>query len=465
VQVTVPATVQSLGGTAATPHVYQFTAAATGGSGTFSGGSDLAIGNQLSGVAVGDLDGDGDLDAVLGSAAGTTVNVRLNDGSGTFGSGSNPGVGASPRKVALGDIDGDGDLDLLTANPAYNGTVSVRLNNGSGSFGGGADLTGFYQPRSVVLGDVDGDGDLDIVVTNAGDSSVSIRLNNGSGSFSGGSSVVVGSTPDGVVLGDVDSDGDLDMVVANNTTLGTISIRLNSGSGSFTGGADLSAGGNPTSVTLGDVDSDGDLDLVATDYNYGMVNIRLNDGTGAFSGGSDLALSSQSGSQPTSIALGDVDGDSDLDMIVIKSGGSPRVVVGLNNGRGTFSIGTGPSTGLAAQSVALADVDNDGDLDLLTIDPIKYSLTVRLNGGGILPTRRPTGTAALRVYPNPSRGIVQVTGLVAGAPVTVSDALGRPVTTTTANASGAAQLHLPPGLTAGIYLVRSNEHSQRLTVE
>jgi hypothetical protein len=465
VQVTVPATVQSLGGLAATPYVYQFTAAATGGSGIFGSGSDLAVSNHLTSVVVGDLDGDGDLDAVLGNAGGTTVNVRLNDGSGTFGSGSNPSAGPSPERVALGDVDGDGDLDLLTANLLYNSTVSVRFNDGRGSFNGGTDVTGFYQPRSVVLGDVDGDGDLDLVVTNAGDRSVSIRLNNGSGSFSGGSNVVVGSTPDSVVLGDVDSDGDLDLVVATTTPLGTVSIRLNSGSGSFTGGADLPAGVNPTSVTLGDVDGDGDLDLVVTDYNSGMVTIRLNDGSGAFADGSDLALDSQFGSQPTSVALGDVDGDSDLDMVVIKSGGSPRVVVGLNNGRGTFTIGPGPRTGLTARSIALADVDNDGDLDLVTVDPIMKSLVVRLNGGGILPTRQPTSTTALRAYPNPSQGTVQVTGLVAGAPVTVSDMLGRLITTTTATASGVAHLQLPPGLIAGLYLVRSNEHSQRLTVE
>jgi hypothetical protein len=66
----------------------------------------------------------------------------------------------------------------------------------------------------------------------------------------------------------------------------------------------------------------------------------------------------------------------------------------------------------------------------VTIDPIKYSLVVRLNGGGILSTRQPTGTIALQACPNPSRGVVQVIGLVAGAPVTVSDMLGRLITTT-----------------------------------
>jgi hypothetical protein len=465
VQVTVPATVQSLGGIAATPYVYQFTAAATGGSGTFNSGADLAVSNQLTSVAVGDVDGDGDVDAVLGNAGSTTVNVRLNDGTGTFGNGSDPNVGPSPRRVTLGDIDGDGDLDLLTANLLYNSTVSVRFNEGSGRFSGSTELTGYYQPRSMVLGDVDGDGDLDLAVTNAGDNSVDIRLNNGQGSFSNASFVGVGSTPDGLVLGDVDNDGDLDLVVANNNALGSVSVRLNNGRGSFTGGADLPISSNPTSLTLGDVDSDGDLDLVVTDYNYGLVKIRLNDGSGTFAGGADVALDSRSGSQPTGVALGDVDGDSDLDIVVIKSGGSPRVVVGLNDGRGTFSVGPGTNSGLTAESVALADADNDGDLDLLTVDPIRHTLAVRFNGGGILPTRQPATTPALQVYPNPSRGMIHVTGLEAGAPVTVSDVLGHLLLTSTATAGGMAQLQLPSGLPAGLYLVRSNEHSQRVMLE
>ena len=175
VQVTVPATVQSLSGAAATPYVYQFTAATTSGSGIFGGGSDLAVSNQLASVALGDVDGDGDLDALIGNFGGTTVNVRLNNGSGTFGGGSDPYVSFDPRSVVVGDVDGDGDLDLLTVNPISTGSVGVRFNNGSGTFSGGTDLTGFYEPRNAVLGDVDGDGDLDLLAA-AYDATVNIWL-------------------------------------------------------------------------------------------------------------------------------------------------------------------------------------------------------------------------------------------------------------------------------------------------
>ncbi|MDF7815693.1 FG-GAP-like repeat-containing protein [Hymenobacter sp. YC55] len=462
VHVTIPSTVQSTGGTAATPYVYQFTAATTGGSGTFSGGSDLPISNQLTSVVLGDVDGDGDLDVILGNVGGSTVNVRLNNGRGTFGGGFDPGVTSDPRRVRLGDVDGDGDLDLLTVTPfLFTGTVSVRLNDGSGQFSGGTTLTGFYQPEDVVLGDVDGDGDLDLVVANYRDNSVDIRLNNGNGTFRDGSTLPVGSNPESVVLGDVDGDGDLDLVVANSAVLGTVSIRLNNGSGTFSGGTDLAVSSQPTAVTLGDVDGDSDLDLAVTDYSKGLIHIRLNNGSGLFSGGSSVPVATQ----PTGVLLGDVEGDGDLDLVVVNRAGSTSVNIRLNNGSGTFSGGSSPSIGLAALGLALGDIDGDGDLDLLTTDPINRSVTVRLNGGGPLPTRLATGTTALSLYPNPGRGRVQVTGLAPKAAVVVSDALGRPITTARATAGGVAYLTLPPSLAAGVYFVRSEGHSQRLSVE
>ncbi|WP_174805428.1 FG-GAP-like repeat-containing protein, partial [Hymenobacter sp. UV11] len=70
-----------------------------------------------------------------------------------------------PISVAVGDVDGDGDLDLLAANNTGS-SVSVRLNDGSGSFGGTQDVTVGYNPTSVAVGDVDGDGDLDLLAAN-----------------------------------------------------------------------------------------------------------------------------------------------------------------------------------------------------------------------------------------------------------------------------------------------------------
>ena len=184
------------------------------GSGGFSGSSDVAVGATPASVAVGDVDGDGDLDLLTANFNHGTVSVRLNDGNGTFSGGTDVAVvttpqPATPISVAVGDVDGDGDLDLLTAN-YYLGTVSVRLNNGSGAFSGTTDVAVGANPHSVAVGDVDGDGDLDVLTANYGANTVSVRLNNGSGTFNGGSDPAVGANPRSVAVGDVDGDGDLD---------------------------------------------------------------------------------------------------------------------------------------------------------------------------------------------------------------------------------------------------------------
>ena len=385
VLVSVPATVQSTGGTAATRHVYQFTTATAGsGVGNFlapATNPNPVVGGTPNGVALGDVDGDGDLDFVTANYDPGTVSVRLNNGSGNFtapNTSPTSSVDYEPINVVLGDVDGDGDLDLLTANFGP-GTVSVRLNDGSGNFSGTTNVAVGSLPRNVVLGDVDGDGDLDFVTANYGSNNVSVRLNNGSGVFSGTTNVVVGTNPVNVALGDVDGDGDLDFVTSN-TGSNTVSVRLNNGSGTFTVPAtnpEPTVGANPNGVALGDVDGDGDLDLLTTNYNGASVSVRLNNGSGNFSGTATVTV----GSQPNAIALGDVDGDGDLDFATTNYNSS-NVSVRLNNGTGTF---TAPATNgtVAVQNypfgVALGDVDGDGDLDLLAANQGSSTVSLRLN--------------------------------------------------------------------------------------
>ena len=74
-------------------------------------------------------------------------------------------MGSNPQSVAVGDVDGDGDLDFLTANNGSD-NVSVRLNDGSGNFSGTTNVGVGSQPVSVAFGDVDGDGDLDLLAAN-----------------------------------------------------------------------------------------------------------------------------------------------------------------------------------------------------------------------------------------------------------------------------------------------------------
>ncbi|HKB16745.1 MAG TPA: FG-GAP-like repeat-containing protein, partial [Planctomycetota bacterium] len=111
-----------------------------------------------SAVALGDVDGDGDLDVVVGNK-GTPDRLYRNDGSGvlTPASGALPAIVNNTRALGLGDLDGDGDLDLLIGNDGIQDRL--YLNNGAGAF---SDATGQFPSfpgpdatRGIALGDVD----------------------------------------------------------------------------------------------------------------------------------------------------------------------------------------------------------------------------------------------------------------------------------------------------------------------
>ncbi len=346
------------------------------------------------GVALGDVDGDGDLDAYVGtaaSAAGTAGQDHLfrNGGAAVFTdvtTASLPVVVDFTLAVALGDVDVDGDLDAFVANAGQN---RLHLNGGTGTF---TDVTGTNLPsllgtsRAVSLGDVDGDGDLDAFIGRYGSGGDQNRLylNSGAGIYTDATAAnlpaLLGITL-AVSLGDVDVDGDLDAWIGNWQQQNR--LYENGGTGIFT---DATATNLPSlvdytrAVSLGDVDGDGDLDAVVA--NFYQDRLLLNDGVGLFTdfAGTNVPMAD---SQTGGVALGDVDGDGDLDAFV-GNDGQDRLL--LNGGTGRFTDVT--TTGLPAildttTAVAFGDVDGDGDLDAFAANGVSGMQPSRLylNGG------------------------------------------------------------------------------------
>ncbi|MCI1187401.1 FG-GAP-like repeat-containing protein [Hymenobacter sp. DH14] len=469
VSVTVPATVLGTNGAGTVPYVYQFTAAATGGSGSFALNGDISVagGDWACEVRVGDLDGDGDLDVVTNSGSPNSfsnitvgkINVLLNNGTGSYTAAPAIVVPLGPSSVALGDI--DSDLDILSANhgnDSGNGnTVSICFNNGTGTFASPVNLIVAQSPQRIKLGDMDGDGDLDLVVNG---SLTQVFFNNGSGGFS--NSTAPGSpggsiTRSGSNLADMDGDGSLDLV-------GPGGIYRNNGQGSFTAVAGTSGG--YYNDAIGDIDGDGDLDVITvgnvnTSLFGSNVLVQKNDGTGRVAATTTLTISSTS-TYPTIIpcvALGDIDGDGDLDLLAGFSNNQLGIAVWQNDGQGHFMALPSFSGNVQAMNMVLADVDGDGDLDIVASIYSGYNVKILLNTTTLATTTaRPARLVTL--YPNPaaSAATVQLSragmSTSAATQVTIYNGLGQVVAVSTLHAGQDTNTLPTAHLPAGCYMVR-----------
>ena len=308
-------------------------------------------------VGLGDVDGDGDLDAfvVNGLFVLESNLVWLNDGRGGFTVSDARVGGGRGQSVDLGDVDHDGDLDAFVV--GIRQSHIVLLGDGSGNFERRTlDFT-LVGSRSVRLGDVDSDGDLDAFVGNGDFPRQGDRawLGNGAGRFSRGPSILGDHSTRGVDLGDVDSDGDLDAVAANASEGNR--VWLGDGSGAFADSGQSLGSGDSRDVALGDLDGDGDLDAFVANRLQGN-RVWLGDGSGGFSD-SGQSLGTYGSYE---VDLGDVDGDGDLDAFVANAFEQGNRVW-LNDGSGVFAP-FGPGLGNHRSfAVSLGDVDGDGDLD------------------------------------------------------------------------------------------------------
>jgi len=466
VQYTVSRGVASVGGGAVRARVGQFTAAVGGtGRGTFGGGYEVPVGLAPSNAVVADLNNDGHLDLVVPEAATDIVSTHFNNGQGTPGNGANINVSPStnPASVALGDLDNDGDLDMAVGSTTAR-TCGLRYNDGYGNFGSSQYVNAAERPEKLVLGDVNGDGWLDLLTASATlTNAISVFRSTGTGAFAPPMGFALGSVARDLKLGDLDGDGDLDLVVVYQSAA-TVSVFLNDGSGSFAPPTSVTVGSDPVALALGDVDDDGDLDVLATSLSGGAsspsLSLLLNNGQGGL--GSPRYLSR--GTNLSSLALGDLDADGDLDLAVV-SYSTHMVTPWFNDRLGNFAPGPDVPVGRGPTGISLNDIDNDGDLDLLTAADQANTVSVRLNGGTGLAGAATAPAAGFALWPNPAAGAATVRGAMPHAPITVLDALGRPVLTATADAGGTARLALPAGLAPGLYLVRSGGRSQRLVVE
>ncbi len=348
-----------------------------------------------------DMNGDGLPDLVSFSTGSGSISVLRNMSvldSILFAIPFDSAVGLTPEGMATGDLDGDRRLDVVVMNTGSR-TASIFLNNSttaSISLGPRFDMqitnNTNARPRDVQIADFDGDGRPDLFVSMqvllANDSVLVLRNIGSPGNplfeiawrfgFPGQ------SFPRGLSVVDLDGDRRVDVCIAAWDLGATLVLRNTGapGSISFAAPQAFSTGTNPLSVALGDLDADGRPDLVTGNFNSGTIATHRNTsspGSIGFSPGPTLLTATQ----PV-VSLSDMNGDGSPD-VVAACVGSERLQVFVNRGGLFDSLFASPVEFVDASQLggaALADFNGDGKPDVVTSNELIGSLSLFRNTVG-----------------------------------------------------------------------------------
>lgn len=340
-------------------------------------------------VAIVDVDGDGDQDAVVIKASGLLV--LRNDGSGSFTAATQSGLWTDDAlDVAAGDLDGDGDPDLaLALTGAGTGNVGILLNDGGGTFGAARTYPAPGSTHSVAIAELDPDIHSDVTSTGVS-FKASIFLNDGTSVLRHDGDYGHGYTSSNITAGDLDGDGDND-IVYTNVGISNLTVLLNAGNGTFGPHTWYNTGDNDDDVVMVDVDGDADLDLATSNLYSDTVSLLLNNGNGTFAAQRTYAA----GDTPSGIAAGDFDGDSHPDLVVANHNANTISIL-RNNADGTFEAPVAFGVGQGPSNVAVGQLNVDDLPDLLVVNVTSEQIAVLLGTAGTPPPPTITLTAQAR---------------------------------------------------------------------
>lgn len=287
--------------------------------------------DRILSLALADLDGDGDLDAVAGTFAENNVVVLLGRGDGTFGPPTTygNGSGAAVSGIAVGDVTGDGVPDVVSNTFTM---LSVLAGRGDGTFGPPA-LSGNAAGDQVatLLGDVTGDGRTDAVsVVRSGtpdNAKTSVRVNRGrgDGTFAVGAGATAGTNAHAAALADITGDGRPDVALAGlaGTHTGRTGVFVLTNLGGSFGAPDYDSAPG-FGLAVADLNGDGTLDAAADGPSE--LAVLTNMGDGSLTRTSTLPA----GNNAVDVAAGDLAGGPLPDLVEMDATNPQQIVVRTN---------------------------------------------------------------------------------------------------------------------------------------
>jgi hypothetical protein len=300
-----------------------------------------------------------------------------------------PGLQAlEPGLVAVGDFNGDGKLDLVIGQGCYVDSCSAFIDfyagRGDGTFASPirtlvSDPSGFGGPIylvSLFVADFNEDGKPDVAFNaSAGDTEFAdigtIMLSNGDGTFTQRGTFNTGTYEDNVsAVGDLNGDGLPDLVATGWSGGGygfEVSIWSANPNGTYSQTQEFDNLGYKGGAALGDFNGDGKLDLALGGV-YG-ASVGLGNGDGTFQ---NLAYY-QTANPVTDIFAVDLNGDGKLDLV------TNGICTLFGNGDGTFT--PGPCTNAAQGPMVMGDFNTDGKVDVAIVGGTPPALSVYFGHG------------------------------------------------------------------------------------
>ena len=298
-------------------------------------------------------------------------------------------VGTNPQAVVTADFNNDGRLDLAAANPGSH-SVSVLLGDGAGGFGAVIDSAGTtidaFEQASLTVADFNNDGQLDLATAMYGFEHgylgrLDVWMSNGDGTFqSPNDPTVAGWVPLAVAAGDFNNDGKSDLVVSwdeGNFSLGFVYVSLGNGQGGFTSAGYARGGPHDGGLAVGDLNGDGNLDAVGV----GSVGAAyLGNGAGRlFTASTFYTTDWRAG------AVGDFTGDGIPDLVAAGLGMAGSAVLPGRGDATFYEPIVYSANGYEHTGVAVADFNGDGRFDAVTSDADTGTVSELLgNGDGTL---------------------------------------------------------------------------------